>query len=545
MNRQNKGFNLVDEKWIPVTNLKGEYRLIGLMDVFADGENYADLAVRPHERVSLMRLLLCIAHASLDGPEDYDDWLNAKEILPGAARNYLDKWRDSFDLFHPKKPFLQIANLTKSQMDKNQDNDDEGGQISLSKLDHTLASGVNPTLFDHEASSQILREFSPSEIAVQLLSFQNFFLAGGKTAAVIWGGIPPEKKPPNPSDGPCSPGSMYHCFIRSSNIAKTINKNLITKKELRMHYSPLGENYWGNPIWEKFPSKRSDVDFINNATETYLGRLVPLSRLIRILPSCDCMIIGEGLMYRSFNSKIPFPPEVTATVILSRNTKKQIFSLLRFNPETATWRELPSMVVKRKAQQAGGPLCLMNIDQNESVDFHILALARDQASIIDMVDSVYHVNEKMFSNAGRAAYENEVQFAEIISKKLGWAIEEYRKAFDGGWEGRLKSSSSSYLLRVQIHSKATTHYWTTIEKSLPLLMLYIEAIGTSAEKVEATRKVWQKTLFAAARESYKLVCGRETPRQIRAFVLGWRVLNKKEQDTNSIQVKTNQEEENL
>jgi hypothetical protein len=81
-----------------------------------------------------------------------------------------------------------------------------------------------------------------------------------------------------------------------------------------------------------------------------------------------------------------------------------------------------------------------------------------------------------------------------------------------------------------MHSRATTHYWTTIEKSLSLLMAHVEAIGTSTEKIETTCKLWRKALFTAARESYELVCGRETPRQIRAFSLGWQVLNRREQD---------------
>ena len=33
-------------------------------------------------------------------------------------------------------------------------------------------------------------------------------------------------------------------------------------------------------------------------------------------------------------------------------------------------------------------------------------------------------------------------------------------------------------LKAKLHGIATTHYWTTVENNLPLLMAHIEAIGT-------------------------------------------------------------------
>jgi CRISPR system Cascade subunit CasA len=57
--------NLVTEKWIPVIGIDGKPDHASLMEVFTLGEKYADLSVRPHERVALMRLLICIAQAAL------------------------------------------------------------------------------------------------------------------------------------------------------------------------------------------------------------------------------------------------------------------------------------------------------------------------------------------------------------------------------------------------------------------------------------------------------------------------------------------------
>jgi len=49
--------------------------------MFETGHQIQDLAVRPHERIALMRLLICIAQSALDGPEDYDDWNGCRPRL--------------------------------------------------------------------------------------------------------------------------------------------------------------------------------------------------------------------------------------------------------------------------------------------------------------------------------------------------------------------------------------------------------------------------------------------------------------------------------
>lgn len=530
MNQMNKSFNLVKENWIPVVDLKGNYSRISLNELFTNGISYADLAVRPHERVALMRLLLCISHAALGGPEDVEEWQKVPMLLPVKSKSYLKKWEDSFDLFSVDKPFLQIPGLVKApKLKKESEKDADSGEeeyLSIGKLDFTLASANNPTLFDHSALSDTPRKYNPADIAVQLLAFQNFFLAGGKTSSMIWGGEALDVKPPNPGDGPCSPSSMYHCYIRGNSILETIHMNLITKNDLSIHYNSFDTEWLGYPIWEKFPIKRSDVDYIKNATETYLGRLVPLTRLLIILPDCEYMSMGEGLQFPSFKPNNPYVPEITATVVIREKDKKQTHYLLGVSMYKSPWRDLPAMLVKRKSGLNGGPLCFNNLDQNTAIDIHILALEREQASALQLIESVYSLPSQIFSDEGRSAYEKGVNTAELISHSLGGAIDKYRKSIDGGWEGRLKSAGSSKMdLLERLHSRATIHYWTVVEKSLKILMDYVESIGSTPESVTGAKKRWESVLFKAARESYILVCPNKTPRQMRAFAFGWQIIN--------------------
>ncbi len=91
--------NLTIDPWIPVVWNDGATRAATLTDIFVRGHEIRDLAVRPHERIALMRLFLCVAHVALDGPGDREAWQDCLARLPTAAGNYLQRWAPAFELF--------------------------------------------------------------------------------------------------------------------------------------------------------------------------------------------------------------------------------------------------------------------------------------------------------------------------------------------------------------------------------------------------------------------------------------------------------------
>ncbi|HON48891.1 MAG TPA: type I-E CRISPR-associated protein Cse1/CasA, partial [Kiritimatiellia bacterium] len=102
--------NLVKEPWIPVVMQDGKPARVSLRDAFAKGEDIADLAANPCQRIALMRLLICVAQAALDGPKDEEDWLACKPRLVPAVLSYLDTWQHRFNLFG-EHAFLQVDGL--------------------------------------------------------------------------------------------------------------------------------------------------------------------------------------------------------------------------------------------------------------------------------------------------------------------------------------------------------------------------------------------------------------------------------------------------
>jgi CRISPR system Cascade subunit CasA len=500
--------NVAFDPWIPVVTLEGKPKLASLCEVLTEGHLLADLSVRPHERVSLMRLFLCVAHAALDGPKTYDEWREVPDKLPAAAKKYLEAWKDSFELFHPTKPWLQAATLQSGK-----DGDEGWGPVS--KLGFFRATGANTTLFDHDGMDNESRSIPIEATILSMLAFQ-CFSPGGLISQAVWRGVQTSK---SSKDAPCVSASMVHGLLRHHDLASTIRANLPTYEDVAFAY---GDRPIGRAVWEQVPTHLGDGPAKDNATETYVGRLVPMTRAIRLNKNGRTMLLGDGLPYPPFTDG--FPAEPTAVVVVRTKDKKPERNLLPYRPGQAIWRELAAMVVQRNAEGIGGPLSLRSLGELESCDLIVCALARDQATILDTMESVYGISARLRTSEGRSLYEAEVSEAEAVAKRLGWAVEDYRKALDGGWEGRLKGAGAGKgELLGKLHGSATTQYWTAVEANLGLLFGHVDAVGT--ERASSTRDSWRAMLLAVARTAYQSVCGQETPRQIKAFTAGWRKLH--------------------
>jgi CRISPR system Cascade subunit CasA len=521
----NSGFSLVSDPWIPVVTPKGECCFVGILDVFTNGDHLADLAVRPHERIALMRLLICVAQAALDGPaSDYDSPEATASGLTQAAKPYLEKWRKSFDLFHPKTPFLQCVDISKSskRKDKGEENPKKkGGKKSekqndetidgdftpTSKLDFALATGNNTTLFDHGGAVEQARAFTAAQLALMLLTFQNFS-PGGLIAQVRWKNGETSK---TSKHAPCTPGSMLHGFLRRDNLFATVCANLLSKALVERVY---GVKKWGMPIWESPPLGPDDTKAITNLTSTYLGRLVPISRLIRLEPDDAHMLLGDGIAYTSYKDGGMRAP--SATEVAKKDGSGRTLLGVR---SRALWRELHALTLARH-NDVGGALTLLNVRNEAAFDYWVGAFLTNKATVLDTVESVFHVPAQMLGEQGYNAYDGGVQYAEAVAKRLNWAIGIYRQQIDGGWQGRLKSAGPKKgELLEQLHSHAARHYWTRLESHRDLLLSHVKLFGTK-DGLNALDQ-WRVLVNDSAREAYRLVCGMETPRQVRAYAIGW------------------------
>ncbi len=479
--------NLTNDAWIPVLRANGQPDLLSLQGLFAEAHEIRDLVVKPHERVALMRLLTCITQAALNGPSDEDAWSECRTLIQPAVRTYLQEWEASFELFGTGARFLQLPGLEPAQAD------DDGNPAT--KLDLTLATGNNPTLFDNGAGET--RPMSHARAALSLLTFQ-CFSPGGRIGVAKWNGKETAGKGSS-NHAPCTPSSMIHTLIEGDSLLETIHRNLLTKESVQDNIGISGG--WGKPVWELPPKNASDKPAIVNATTTYLGRLLPLSRAIRLQPDGCSIIVANGLDYPLF----PNFRETTATVFL----RKDELALLPASTGRALWRQLAAITVRRRsvASNSSGPIALGHDFGTFDVPLWVGALVTDKAKIEDVVEGRHRIPNTMLTDFGRTAFEGGVGHAEEAEATLVQSVKIYAT--------ELKLGTPPY-------EKARQHYWTRVEQSLSELFDVARKLLT---KEELPQSGWGLAVRAASRAAYEQTCPARTPRQIQAFAAGLRRLS--------------------
>ncbi|MBU4318737.1 MAG: type I-E CRISPR-associated protein Cse1/CasA [Proteobacteria bacterium] len=524
--------NLVTDPWLPVTDRNNSLCYISLDQLFSQPDEWLDLALRPHERVSIMRLLICIVQAALDGPENPDEWDDALIKIPKQCLTYLNEKQGHFNLYDKKSPFLQISKLKPG-------NEKTSGP-TVTKLDSTLSVGENAaTLFDHGAASALKgssvdRQLTDSGIAISLISFLNYSPSGTQSSAKLSGKLITHNI--GAMDAPCANQDMLHTFVVKSSLIETIHSNLIDKELSEDFY---GKNLWGKPVWEfDEPSPLDDEEFMKNSVETYLGRLTPLSRFCKLTPNSPYFIYCTGFQYSTKPKKktdskrvyIDFKPEPTSTVIADSDGN---YSLLK-SGVNLPWREVTSLISKRQKSSYGGSLALRYLKQSDNFDIIVVGQVRDTknvAKILDLIESRVHIPAYLMNSGSQKVYEHNIKACEFKSYSLIKAVETYRTLIDDEWKGLLKraierkSSEIDRKRRYIFRKNTANHYWTLIEKQRHLLLQYISLLGTEQDQErEEAKQTWLKAINAAAKETYQTLCNRDSPRQMRAYVHGWQVL---------------------
>jgi CRISPR system Cascade subunit CasA len=496
--------NLTTDAWIPIVWNDARPGTVNLIEAFERGAEIRDLAVRPHERIALMRLLVCIAQAGLGGPRDYIDWKECRPRIGASATRYLDDWHQAFELFGSDQRFLQVSNLKKSSASSEQEDEGEGN--SASKLDLALATGNNSTLFDNAGGT--LRDFTPAQLALMLVTFQ-CFSPGGRIGLALWNGTHTAGKGSS-NHAPCLAGGMLHMLLRDENLLAVLQRNLLTKAQVEQQY---GHERWGKPIWELMPQSSADEKAVRNANQTYLGRLVPLARAVRLADDSRHLILANGLDYPAYADGWR---EASATVVVRTVKGQPTRDILRTSIDKGLWRELHALTVKGVGQKPGGPLALQNIsDQEPAFDLWVGGLVTSQAKLVDTRESVFHVPQAMLAEASQMIYEQGVRYAENVESRLTRAVRVYHKKLGDNLDRPEMRNR-----RLQIRRNAVAQFWTDIEQAVPQLLRIATEPESLGLKGEWHQTDWGRTVRGAVREAFERACPHQTPRQICAYAFG-------------------------
>jgi len=496
--------NLTSDPWIPVLWTSGRTSAVSLTQIFEECPKISDLSVPTHERISLMRLLVCLTQASLGAPLTSDDWDGWGENLESAVPSYLLEHKKHFELLGDGPRFLQSP----VKGDKT---------YPTAQIVFHFATGSTPTLLDHEGEAD--RDLSPAFIARALLVYQNHFFRDSMGQAKAFKG----KK------GITGTAiEALHSFLIGQSLRKTILLNCLDEETLQ-------PGHLGKPVWE------------GGGKTDYLARLVPTPCKLWLADDGKRIMIVPGVQYDAFETSDIREPSTTIIIGKRKGIEPKI---LRASIGRGIWRDLHCLAVLRKGEMNAPKTFISHLDERDEgrVTFWSGELIKAQkAKILDAVESEFTVPFQLFSPTGQARYQAGVNFSEILSKRLYGAVQTYFDVLDQpppkrcDWsnpkrQDKIQSAQlGGYGVKAAPTDAAQRHYWNALDQRSSILLDLLEGIGTDTDpmgnldfgKSDENKNAdpWTKAVRTAARAAYEHVCPRQTPRQLQAYAAGLRVLH--------------------
>lgn len=227
-----QSFDLLTEAWIPVVDVDGTRRLVGILDALAQADRIRRVEADTRwQSVAVLRMLLAIATAAR-----------------GDTAGYLADRGDRFDLFDAARPFMQIPGLA-------------GPVRLLSSLE------VDAKLYPRDGLSH------PADVARWLVTVHQYDASGIRPAA---------SGDPRAKDGKSYPVATWLWdktvyVIHGATLADTLALN-----------APAGEP--GVPVWDRDP----DVEWTPRAVTGAADLLVWQGRRVRLLTDLSGLILSNG-----------------------------------------------------------------------------------------------------------------------------------------------------------------------------------------------------------------------------------------------------------
>lgn len=121
MSEKNSEFNLLHEPWIEVLRIDGSPDTVSIKELLENAEQYQRLAASLETvNFAILRVLLAILYRSWDSPQwrnqmaaskHWQQKWDSRSVFDSDVEDYLDEFDDRFDLRHPARPFMQVADL--------------------------------------------------------------------------------------------------------------------------------------------------------------------------------------------------------------------------------------------------------------------------------------------------------------------------------------------------------------------------------------------------------------------------------------------------
>lgn len=482
-------FNLLKDPWIQVYQ-NNETKKIGLFDLFKNMEQIEDIIGTIVEKIAVIRLLLCITQAALDGPKNEKDYEKCKNRIQNSSLCYLKKWEKSFDLYGS---FLQVSDLKKIVLNSNK---------GLKTIIFERAEGDQHTLFDLKSRDRNKKlELTPEKIAMSLLTYQIFVPGGFLKVLGVTSGLG------------SIPVNILLTIIQGKNLLETVYFNLISKDKMLEDKKEFGKPIWEfniknnlikNPEkWKLYPSR------------SYLYNLVPLSRSIYIEENKPDFYMADGIRIEK-NKFVTLYRDPMGTTYLNKN---KLSSYLLIDPDKASWRSLQSILSNGK-NGGKGAYALSNLfylKKNKLIQkINILTggLSCNKAKIIDFCEWSYSVDLSMCEELPIILYEELIDNANFFAGRIKEALDIYRKV-----SNQQKSFCDS------LKNQALRTYWGILESRSNEL---IKSICTCyVPPIKKEKCDWWKILVKnEATKAFETACNKNILYNPKAYVQALNFLRK-------------------
>lgn len=471
-----ESFNLLDEPWLAVRMHDGQVRELGLLALFElAGEISALAETSPPSLIAQYRLLLAITHRAISQAQGR--WTDAERLrwyqdgLPlSAIRDYLQRWRERFWLFHPQYPFMQVAALADAE--ETRDKLKPWTQISLAS-----ANGNAPVVFDHSCDLAP-RSINAADALRTLLGFLQF-TPGGLVKTL------------RDSDKAGALANTAAVLPMGDSLAQSLC--------LALH-PPTQTGHEDLPAWERsalnITQLRGDPELASGPNDRYTRQ----SRAVLLLADDE-----QRVQWIRFAAGLALGDDVQAPdPMASYRAGSNSLVRLSFSEGRALWRDLPALLPDAEGK-ASQPAAVLEWAAN--LQFYlgngvqpllIAGLASDQAKLLRWRSERIALPAKLLASPDHA---NELRRYVRDAEELFMAL---RKLATGMLAETLPDPGSKDTwarARSLIDAgPAGALYFASAERHLGRVMALL-----GSDELDQAEALWRQSLHDAARDAWQAV----------------------------------------
>ncbi|MGL5864766.1 MAG: type I-E CRISPR-associated protein Cse1/CasA [Dermatophilaceae bacterium] len=500
-------FDLGVRPWVPVV-VGGQAGEVSLRDALIDandidGLDHAD----PLVAAAMYRLLLAIMvdALSVTTPAAWQKRRAEGRLDPSRVEQYFESHAEDFDLFHPTRPFFQVAGLESTS----------GRWSSPALLMPEVASGNNVPLFSPAPEDEV-EPLTPAQAARRLIACHGFDTAAIKTGAVGDPRVSGGKTTGNPI-GPL--GALGFTMPMGRTLFDTLSLNMPV-----YFSSPEDRPAWRReigPSWEV----RQPVGVLDLLTWQ--------SRRIRLLPDeLDGQVVIRKVIVAA-GDRMEFTPDVELHTLWRESTRPGTAATVPARHQTgrAAWRGLSAMLAASADQDRSGTkngrrwtaasfTQLANFEvEDAGVDAFIVGVTYgNQSAVIEDVQAeMVPLPLQAVGDDGvqRMALDEAVDQAEKCVSALNALDGDLRLASGGDpvpWD-RGHRPGEVFVATLDASARALLRHVRNDPANLEGALLHWER--TLSKRVwEVANRLLDATPPVAVRRRYRLLPGRKEPKEV-------------------------------